>query len=61
MSTLYASCSINGDSMNKPNNKFNKAVKGTGIAVKVMLVLCGIAIAAFLAWIGYNIYSMFGV
>ena len=45
----------------KQNDKLHKTVKGTSIAVKVVLVLGGIALLAFLGWLGYSIYSWLGV
>ena len=43
--------------MQDKNNKLHKAAKGASIAVKAVLVLCGIAITAFFAWIGYTLYT----
>lgn len=45
----------------KKSNKIIKAVKGTGIAIKVVLVLGGIAMAAYFAWLGYKFYLLLGV
>lgn len=45
----------------KQNGNLHKAVKGTSIAVKVVLVLGGIALLAFFGWLGYSIYTWFGV
>ncbi|MDE6201547.1 MAG: hypothetical protein K2M47_06710 [Clostridiales bacterium] len=44
--------------MQNKNSKLNKVVKGTGIAVKVVLVLLGLATAAFFAWIAYSLYTL---
>ena len=49
--------------MNKQNNNdtIHKAAKGTSIAVKVMLALGGVALLAFFAWLGVQIYTWLGV
>lgn len=47
--------------MQDKNNKLYKIVKGASIAAKAVLVLCGIALVAFFAWLGFSIYSWLGV
>lgn len=45
----------------KQSNKLHKAVKGTSIAVKVVLVFGGVALLAFFGWLGYSLYTWLGV
>ncbi len=41
--------------------RLKKTVKGTRIAIDVILVLIGIALVGFLGWLGYSIYAWLGV
>ena len=47
--------------MDKKQDKLRRTVKGTSIAVKVVLVLCGIALLGFFGWLGVQIYTWLGV
>ena len=44
----------------KQKDKLRKAAKGTSIAVNVLLFLGGVALAAFLVWLGVEIFEYLG-
>lgn len=44
----------------KDKKHLRRAVKGTGIAINVVLVLCGIGLVVLFTWLGVQIYTWIG-
>ena len=42
------------------NKKVRKAVSVAGVVIKIVLFLVGVAMLAFLAWLGVSVLQMFG-
>lgn len=46
--------------MKQQNFKLHNTAMGTSIAVRVMFVLCGVALLAFFGWFGISICTLLG-
>ena len=46
---------------NKSSAKLRKTAKAMGIALRVMLILGGIALMLFFVWLGLSVYTWLGV